>query len=375
MSPNSRYRRFAAATLALSALVSCASAQLLRGPKNETEYVEQMRSGLAKVNEALDGKPLHPIEFSANLFFAHEALIPYVDAEVLTRKVDALAAMGMKRVDINMGLYPWLGDDKDGIEKYDAVVERIRRKGMKLVLNPQYTAAKHKVKSFADWKPKALEVYKEIAARYKPHTFVVIHEPTTMAKRMGSRVSPNEWQKFARDAAIAVKKASPGTRIGAGGLGIEFAYYRKFLELDEIEVMTLDIYSLAGLKTYNRMITLAKNAGKPVYIEETWRTPYYRRKPNQTLETISATGIGREDFRDLDREWLRTLARYASVWDLEAITPFWTQTFFYYSGDSKKGDALSNEYNTATMEAIKKGRRTETYKAVRDLIREYGRKR
>src|SRR5690606_37818575 len=161
------------------------------------------------------------------------------------------------------------------------------------------------------------------------------------------KVSPGEWGEFAREAAIAVKKASPKTRIGAGGLGIEMPYYQEFLDSKEIEVMTLDIYNLGGLKTYNRMIMIAKRAGKPVYIEETWRTPFYQRKGRSaTLETISATGIGRRDFRELDREWIRTMARYASAWGLEAITPFWTQTYFHYADQKDKGDALSEEYNT-----------------------------
>ena len=145
-----------------------------------------------------------------------------------------------------------------------------------------------------------LPIYATIADRYKPDTFVVVHEPTTMSSRMRSKATPEEWAAFARESARVVKERSPKTRIGAGGLDTEERYYNAFAELPEIEVMTLDIYNLRNLPTFQRMVQTAKKNGKGVYIEETWRPPYFTRAFGQTLDRIVVQNVGDRSFEDLD---------------------------------------------------------------------------
>lgn len=64
------------------------------------------------------------------------------------------------------------------------------------------------------------------------------------------------------------------------------------------------------------------------------------------------------------------MTAYASVLGLEAITPFWTQTFFAYVPEG--GHAFLGDYNRRVMEAVRRGDRTETYYAVKRLIERYG---
>lgn len=108
------------------------------------------------LNAALDrvmrtaGEPRGPLIVATNLFLAHEAVVAAVPTDALTKAVDAFKEAGLGRVDINMGLFPWLDGDQATITKYDAVVDRIRRAGMQLAINPQYYPVKHRVSSIEE---------------------------------------------------------------------------------------------------------------------------------------------------------------------------------------------------------------------------------
>ncbi len=340
---------------------------------SEQQYRDGMRKGLSTVKTITEPQKHHPLQFAVNLFFAHEGVIEHVDLDVLTKMVDAFRDLGIDRIDINMGLFPWKDKDQAQIAKYDAIIRHIRNAGLQVAINPQYTPVRHRVSSLEEWTTAAIPVYEEIARRYKPEIFVTVHEPTTMNKRMGAEAGAAEWRDFARTSAVAVKKVSPRTRCGAGGLYTEFEYFREFASLPELDVLTLNIHGLTGLKTYNQMVRIARGAGKGVYIEETWRPAHYVQQKwwkRDTLETISGTGIGLRSFEQLDIEWLETIAQYASVLELEAVTPFWTQTFFAYVPEG--GHAFRGDYNQRVMEAVRRGDRTETYHAVKRLIQRYG---
>ena len=337
------------------------------GQISEEQYLAAMSQAMADIQKDLADKPKQPLEFSANLFYAHEAMIEHFPVQVLLKYADALIETGVQRVDINPGLYPWVSRNQASIEKYDALIAHLQRSGVKIAFNPQYSPHYHRVRSVREWQEKALPVYAELARRYQPDVFVVVHEPTTMAARMGSKSTPAEWREFARAAAQVVKRESPRTRIGAGGLYWEEAYFDALLTLDEIEVMTLDIYNLKGLPTYTAMIERARARGKPVYIEETWRSPYFRKRPGMSLEQISMTGVGNAAYTQLDIQWLDTIAAYASVVGLESITPFWTTTFFAYV--DRGGDAVDPAYTRRVLNAIENGERTETFQAFRALVK------
>jgi hypothetical protein len=228
-----------------------------------------------------------------------------------------------------------------------------------------------KVGSLADFEQIALRAYAEMARRYHPDVFMVIHEPTTMMGRMGIKVSPAEWANFAQKAAQVVKRESPNSRIGACGLFYERPYFDAFLGINSIDVMALDIYDLKHLYVYNDMIRSAREAGKGVYIEETWRTPFLLpSQGKQNLDVASSSGIGEERYQQVDGKWLETMALYASAWGLEALTPFWTPTFFKYVRED--GSAISYEYESKVASAVQKGERTETFRKYQEIIKRYG---
>ena len=310
------------------------------------------------------------LKFRANLFLAHEVCIKTVPLEVLKRQVDALAEAGASGVDINMGLSPWLNGDRKVAEKYDALIKHIRDRGLELAINPAYSVVSCKIADWDDWCARARKVWREIARRYKPDIFVVVHEPTTQNARMKLKASPEQWAAFAKAAAAAVKKVSPGTDCGAGVLHNEYPYFKEFVRIGALRYISFDVYNMRGLKSVNKMIEEAKEAGKAFYIEETWRPPCYAPGPGDTLDRVMAKDVGLAEFAELDRLWLEFVVIYASAWRMDAVTPFWTQTFFKYVKTG--GDALGRDYNLAVIEAVLDGRRTETYRRFAELVERYG---
>lgn len=331
-------------------------------------YKKLLGQALDEVSKRTPVEARRRIEFGLNLFIAHEAWIGGMSQEALIGTVDAFKEAGVDRVELNPGQFPWLDRDQVTIAKYDAAVARIRQHGLKLTLNPQYSTVKHKVDSFAEWRKRALILYAELARRYRPDTFVVVHEPSTMASRMGETVKVRDWVDFVRETAKVVKQHSPNTRIGAGGLASEREYFDAFVRLPEVEVLTLDIYGVRELKVYNRMIRAAQAARKPVYIEETWRPPYFQPQPGITPDKASLNNIGNQEFQALDSRWMRVMTAYAQANKLEAITPVWMFALFSYVNDS--GDLDSPAYNRAVVEAILHGERTTTFHTLKELVRE-----
>ncbi|MBU0478694.1 hypothetical protein KKC91_09025 [bacterium] len=344
----------------------------------QEQYIDIMNRVLDSIITNCQNQPQHKINFSANLFFAHEVCIKNMPLETLKKCVDALKEAGVNRIDINMGLFPWLDNHQETIQKYDNLIEYIRHHNLQIAINAFYGPMYHRVNSFEEWRNMALQIYPEIAKRYTPEIFIVIHEPTTMASRMGFEVSPEEWGEFVKETARVVKAVSQKTRCGAGVLAdpvfiqSEQKCFDKFLSIDELEIITLDIYNIRSFDAANKMIREARRQGKKVYIEETWRSPYYvpQAGKTETLDNISAMGIGNEAFQTLDVKWLEAMSLYASVWGLEAITPFWIQTFFKYVKEG--GNALSQGYNLQVIEAINNEERTKTFEAFKEIIQKRG---
>ena len=340
------------------------------------QYLKAMNKVLNDVIKRCPENPGHKLLFSANLFFAHGAAIRSMPLDILKLYVDAFREAGVNRVDINLGIWPWAKQDATTIHKYVELIRYIRNSGLGLALNPVYNVTDGPVESFNGWANETLEAFRKIGAQLKPDIFVVIHEPSTINARMKLSVSPARWAEFARKAALAVKESSPETRCGAGVLWTETSYFNAFLNVEPLSYISLDIYALRGLKTYNEMIPRIRKAGKKVYIEETWRPPYFipSGSKKETLETWSAAGIGENTYRKLDCKWMKAMVRYANTWKMEAVTPFWTQTFFLYVPKTADTCALSPDYNGKVMEAIKQQKRTATFKAFRKLVRKFGKK-
>lgn len=343
------------------------------------QYVEAMSGALDRVISMLGGAgprtrgqvnnaPQNSLVFSANMNFAHRKYIKYCSNDTLFAYADALKEAGAKRVDINPGLWPWSTHDQENIAKYDALVRHIREIGLELAWNPSYWPEDAHITTLADWDKAALPVYAEMARRYKPDIFSVIHEPTTMNQRMGIHATPEEWRRLAQNAAKVVQEASPKTRIAAGALHWEVPYFDQFGTIPDVEFLTVDIYFLKGLPTFAKMAQSAHQYGKGSYIEETWRFA--------ELKLPSAGGrrvrdVSNEIYEDLDIKWLTAMVLFALKNNLSAVTPFWSTAFFTYLPGT--WDASDRHFFDAVVGDIKRGKRTRYFQKYRELAQQYGR--
>jgi uncharacterized protein (TIGR03437 family) len=351
-----------------------ASASRGNAQLTKDQYISVLNSGLDAIIARTNVQRQAPLQFSANLFYAHELVIASVDVNTLMLEVDAFRQAGVQRVDINPGIWPWRADSSDpaaaaAIAKYDAIVNYIRASGLQVALNFQYSTVYYQFQTFQDWAAAAAPIYVQVAQRYQPDVFVVAHEPTTMAARLGVSVSTSQWQSFVQSTAQQIKAIAPRTRLGAGGLSSELTYYRAFIAIPEIDVMTIDIYAIDNLTAYTDMIAEAQAAGKGVYIEETWRSTYVPPGSATSLEQASAVGIGDPAFQPTDAKWLQAISQYAAALGVESVTPFWTQAFFFYTSQDANS-ALDPGYNAQVIAAIQSGARTPTFQAYQSLIKQ-----
>ncbi len=119
-------------------------------------YKELLSRGLKEVFERIPSAARRRTAFTLNLFIAHEAWIEVMPKEALLKTIDAFADAGVDHVDMNPGQFPWVDRHQPTIAKYDAAVARIRERGLKLGLNPQYSTIKHQVASFDQWRTRAV---------------------------------------------------------------------------------------------------------------------------------------------------------------------------------------------------------------------------
>ena len=387
----SDYRRCRACwlgALVVALVAGIAHGQGPRAAMTDQQYIDDLSGGLDSLRAELQDKPLHPLLFSVNLFYAHGGVVKRFPAEVLLKCVDAFHEAGARRVDINLAIDPWRNGDAETIKKYDAVVARIRELGMTLAINPEVNHRHDPSETFDTWKAAALKVYPEIAHRYRPEMFAVIHEPTTMTSRLMPRIVPREtkdyvqavteaigpqkWAEFAAAAVGRIKAASPKTRCAAGVLYYERPFLREFLTIKRLDAISLDIYGLSRLRTYDQMIEAARRAGKTVYIEESWRETYTDPMWAK-FKNITPRPGGDAVFELIDSKWLETIAQYASARGLEAVTACGVtcmQTLFYYSTDGHGGN-LDPVYMRHVVEAVNGGQRTKTFETLKRLTARY----
>jgi hypothetical protein len=349
---------------------------------NESRYISSLNSALDDLIAKLSTLPQQPVTFGANLLMAHGVGVEGAPTKALLEYIDALKAAGAQKIEFNPGVTNV--DNPEIMEKYDAVVKHIREVGLRVEINLVYARignrnADMQVRSFRDYAVPAVKACAQFAARYHPDYLVPVHEPLTMDVRMGIRVAPAAWVAYLDDAIRAVKRASPNTLVGAGAWYREMPYYQAFAAMPNLDFLTIDIYDQMQLNIYDRMVQIGHAANKPVSIEETWRPAFTGPLPQRALgtgtgiESHTIKGMGSADFEDLDAKWMKAMVLYASTHGIEAVTPFYSQTFFAYvtSGPDRPTDP---EYNQKVIQAIAQGQRTKIFEEYRTLQQKFGRR-
>jgi uncharacterized protein (TIGR03437 family) len=344
--------------------------------QTEAQFITSVNSAVSAFTSTLGSSNNHFI-FSAALVPAYGSRIPQQQVQAALNYIDGLKAVGVQRVEFNPGVTSM--SNPAVVEKYDAIVRHIRELGMRLSINPEYeTGVDPPVDDFSQYQTLALAEYPVLAARYHPDNFVIVHEPTTMTGRMGigSQTTTADWHDFIVAAIPLIKKASPATRVGAGCsyntytsqtvADTENTDFEDFVTISGLDFMTMDIYSLY-FNIFTQWAQLAHQNGKGVYIEETW-APHYLppTRPagtqGESLDQISLVGPANSDFSAMDIAWLQAMSQFASSYQMEAVTAYTSETFFYY-GASGADKPSEGAYWTAMVQAVENGKLTPTGQA------------
>jgi hypothetical protein len=356
----------------------------------EADYIKRWDARLDSTIAELEKLPQKPVLFAANLIWAHGAGIKSTNPESLLLYVDSLKAVGAQRVDFSPGLTSL--DIPEVAEKYDALVRRIREGGLQLGINLEYCriakaqGETRAVKDIEDFKTLGVKACAAYAARYHPEVLVPVHEPYTMDQRMYTKSTTDQWRDYVEAAVKAVKKVSPKTRVGGGGnptrifgnqpLTFEVEFLRKCLTIPDLDFITMDVYDLGLIPLYDALTKEAHAVKKGIYIEETHR-PSYVGGPipadfiSEEGEAHTAKGAGNAIFEELDAKWIKAMALYSSTRGMEAVTPFWSQTFFLYV-TSGPDQGIDPAYNAKVRQAMVEGKRTASFRAYQEWRRKLG---
>jgi len=334
-------------------------------PCTETQFIASVNSAIEPLLGETPGKP---IVISANLEYAGGYFIPSKDISVLLDYVDGLKAAGVQRIELNPG-YLSLSDPAV-MAKYDQLVQHIRRLGLMLAINPEYVPAQQpNITTFQQFQAAAAPGAIQIAARYQPDNFVIVHEPDTMTNRMGLH-GVQDWDGFIGAVAPLVRQSSPRTRLGAGcyygvatqpSSDAENAYFEGFAKNPNLDFLTMDVYAT----TFDQFVTwtqLAHANGKGAYIEETWIPHYFANGlpanwTSESLDQESSVGPASADFASLFPSWIQAMALFASANGMEAVTVFTTPAFFQY-GTAGADQPEEGVYAAAAESAIANGQLT-----------------
>lgn len=355
----------------------------------EQEFISAVNGAIRGLNMTL-GSPTRPVVFSANLVFAQGSVIANTPVSALLNYVDGLKQAGAQRIEFNPGVTSLANPDV--MAKYDALAAHIRELGLQLAINPEVNPGElGKTPSFQDFQNAALLAYQQLAARYQPDNFVIVHEPSTMDARLGLVTNVQAWHGFILAAAPLIRAASPHTRLGAGGFlnGVltflsnqENTYWLDFVKISVLDFMTMDIYNVDTFSQYILWAQLAQANNKGIAIEETW-APQYLPSPlpptalnplgylTAPLDNLAIVGPCNQDFAGMDANWLQSMAMFASFYSMESVTAFTTEDFFALgsSGHDRPGDAT---YDASVVQALSQGKLTSTANAYQNWRKQLG---
>jgi uncharacterized protein (TIGR03437 family) len=360
-------------TISLVLCLAIAVTPLAAQNQTEQQYITSVNTAIDSLVATL-GTPAQPIIIGGNLVGAYGTKIANMDLSVVLAWVDGLKAAGVQRVEFNPSMATLT--HPGNVTAYNAIVRHIRELGLQLAINPEYEVGEvdpAPITNFAQFQAQALAEYQQLAAWYQPDNFVIIHEPDTASARLGFTTTISDWQGFIQAAAPIIKAASPHTRVGAGcdynpalsTYASEDAYFQAFVTMPELDFMTMDIYSTAFDK-FAQWAQLAQANGKPAYIEEVW-APFDLPNPigpwnGEPLADRAIIGPVDADFASMDANWLHGMMLFASANNLEAMTAFTTEAFFYY-GSASDATPDNTTYQAADEQAIQQGQLSSTGQA------------
>jgi uncharacterized protein (TIGR03437 family) len=335
----------------LFALVALmADGRPLRAQASVTQFIATVEAAITSLESTLP-QANQPLILGGQNIFAQGLVVRNQTPTALVDYTDGLKAVSVQRLEFNPGVTTI--NNPTAVANLDPMVRRLRQLGMQLAINPEFNNGELTINSFQDFVNAAMKTYPALAARYQPDIFVIVHEPTTQAARMGITTTPADWTAFIQAVEPLIRAASPHTKMGAGDCSHcnEGPFNEAFSSLPTcsasknaagcLDYITLDIYDYTTLPEDEGFAQTGLASGKSVYIEETFAPHYlpsgvpagYQSNP-EGAEDYSPIGSVDIIFEPMDEAWLQAMAQFSEANGMNAMTVFTTQAFFLYTSIS-----------------------------------------
>lgn len=246
-------------------------------------------------------------------------------------------------------------------ERYDTIINKIRKSGKKLFIGARFDELKIDIREYEN---ELNDYTKNIIAEINPDYFGIVIEPMTMERRHNFEASDEEWVELVRNVSELSKKLNPNIKTAVAGHKLELEFLRLASNIRNVDIVGFNIYGNDGIYSeysgnlgkgdiVGDTIDYANSKGKETWILETWVADI---NAGRLIKMVST----QEYMKPIDAKWIQVITYYAMRHNMKAITPFYTGKFVIYTDDPIEFEAALNNNN-----------RTPTFQSYVNIIQEF----
>lgn len=270
-----------------------------------------------------------PMNFAVYHVYASDDMFVKTNKEADIKILDVIEEVNPETV----VLYIRPGVYSSQKERYDALINRIRKDGKKLFVGARLDDGAIDFNGYG----KALEDYtKNIIGSIKPDYYGIVIEPMTMENKHGFDATEEQWVELSGRVAKLSKELSPATKTAVGGHKEELGFLKLASGLESMDIIGFNIYDAQGIYSgysgylgqgdvVGEAIDFVNSNGKETWMLETWTAAM--------VTKVESYNSIQEYMKPIDAKWVRAMTYYAEKHNMKAIVPFYTGKFVYYGAD------------------------------------------
>jgi hypothetical protein len=303
--------------------------------------------------------------------------------------LDRFEALGFRAVTISVNcplLAPSYPRAAEYASFYRDVAREVRRRGMKLEVesgvlfaNTVFSPIKldYQASSFAEFVARRKEHVTATVREMAPDWLNLGAEPETEARLSGFRALANAGDRAAMLKTILNGLDRGSTSIAAGiGTWNDTKMLNALLSQVDLDAVALHLYPIGPrqLDTLTAACRIAKKAGKPILLDETW---LYKIGLAENEGMATAERVFKRDiwsfWTPLDRRFLGAVDAFARTEGVAYVSPFWSHLYFATlpfdaALDDAGYQAVDTRYLQAVLNAVLFGRVSPLGESVRTVL-------
>lgn len=318
-----------------------------------TEYLSQCEQKVAWLDKKLaDWKPIiyKTMNFGVYHVYASDDMFVKTNSDIDAKMLEAIEEVNPGTVVLYIRPESYFSQK----ERYDALIDEIRKGNKKIFISARFDDKKM---SFKDYENALKDYTENIIAVIKPNYYGIVIEPVTMESKHSFNASDEEWSTVVKRTSEMSKQLSPNTKTVAAGHKEELSFLRTVSDIKSLDIVGFDIYGIDGISpdysgylgkgdVVGNAIDYANSKGKETWIMETWTSAMN----NDQQKAMSI----KEFMQPIDAKWIQLMVYYAQKHKMGAIVPFYTGKFVYYGFDQNEFvSALNNKERTPAFYAYK----------------------